>query len=711
MELRTFAERILFSESLEEKLAAPDSITDEQPGPAMVAPLMPGRPASLRFKPSGTGASEFPGLHAIEKERERGRLLHFFANHELLATELMAFVILKFPEAPAAFRRGVLQTLKDEQEHTRMYLERMQSCGVEFGELPVSGFFWRCVSGMEHPIDYVSSLCLTFEQANLDFCQLYSEGFRRVGDGATSELLGRIHRDEIGHVAYGLKWFRRWKSPELSDWEAFCRQLKFPLSPQRAKAAPMNVEGRKAAGLDEEFIRSLGVYSHSRGRTPNVFVFNPLAEGFIAQGNRFNPVQHQARLAADLETLPQFLCRTDDVVLVRSMPSPEFLSDIQKAGFPLPEFILLEDGRIPPDAISPERKLGRLRPWAWGPDSLELLAPWIPQVAGESRSAGQRFNPDIAALYSKAKAAGLLRGLLESLFTADKTGVEWRDWLCGVEDVGQEVRTMAEAEEIIARIRSRGHHRLVVKESVGLAGSNSIRLWEPEVSISQRRWMERVLENGRSLVVEPWHERLIDFSVQLEMGDERLRLMGFTGLINDLKGQFIANWVGPGWHRRPSTRVTACFQGRRDVAAEMLELFGRLIPVMEAEFKRVGYVGPAGLDAFVYRDGEGRVRLKPLSEINPRFTMGRVLIELMKQVAPGSFARFEILNSSALQRSGEPGFAVLANKLVAASPIVLEGNPVPKIRRGCLVLNDPTRASVCLATLKAGETAADIGVN
>ncbi len=134
----------------------------------------------------------------------------------------MALVLLRFPEAPAAFRKGVLQTLKDEQEHTQLYLHRMKQCGVHFGELPVSGYFWRSVSVMENPMDYVSSLCLTFEQANLDFARHYAKGFAAVGDDATSAgLLDKIYRDEIGHVAYGLKWFRRWKNPTESDWEAF----------------------------------------------------------------------------------------------------------------------------------------------------------------------------------------------------------------------------------------------------------------------------------------------------------------------------------------------------------------------------------------------------------------------------------------------------------------------------------------------------------
>src|SRR5436190_22871678 len=180
MEIREFAERVLFATTLEEKLQCSGDITDEHPGRALVTPAEPGRPADLRFKLTGATGDSFPGTRLLEQQRERGKLLHFFANHELLATELMALVLLKFPEAPAAFRNGVLQTLKDEQEHTRLYLQRMKECGIQFGELPVSGYFWRAISGMESPMDFVASLCLTFEQANLDFARHFARGFAAV---------------------------------------------------------------------------------------------------------------------------------------------------------------------------------------------------------------------------------------------------------------------------------------------------------------------------------------------------------------------------------------------------------------------------------------------------------------------------------------------------------------------------------------------------
>ena len=73
-----------------------------------------------------------------------------------------------------------------------------------------------------------------------------------------------------------------------------------------------------------------------------------------------------------------------------------------------------------------------------------------------------------------------------------------------------------------------------MKEALGLAGHNAIRLWEPELLESQRRWLARAVREGRSVVVEPWLERVLDFSVQLEMSAAGLKLCGYTGLVNDL---------------------------------------------------------------------------------------------------------------------------------------------------------------------------------
>lgn len=704
MELREFAERVLLATTLEEKLRAPDVITDEHPGAALLTIEAPGRPVELQFKAQGSGKADFPGAHRLEKEQERGKLLHFFANHELLATELMALALLRFPDAPAAFRRGLLQTLRDEQEHTRLYMERMRACGIQFGELPVSGYFWRSVATMESPLDYVSRLSLTFEQANLDFCRHFARGFETVGDAETAALLEKIYRDEIGHVAYGLKWFRKWKNPGESDWEAFCRQLKFPLSPQRAKGLTLNVEGRRAAGLDENFVAELNVYSHSKGRTPTVFVFNPLAEGYIALGKRFTPVKHQTLLARDLANLPQFLCRADDIVLVPRRPATEFLSGIKQAGLALPEFVELNQGRVDESGGLHARKLGGLRPWAWGPDSVELLQPLFANVSGELLNADERYNANIARLYSKAWSAEFLGRVLANPSVAAIGG----NWLCAQEEVGVAVNALNDALAAIARIRARGHHRVVAKLALGLAGQSAIRLWEPELLKSQQQWLANAFENGREVVIEPWLERALDFSVQLEMGTRELKLCGCTGLINDAKGQFQANWAEPNFARRVPQGVTALFDTIPDISSRLQRVYAEIFSMLEAELRAVSFTGTVGIDAFVYKTETGQRRVKPVVEINPRYTMGRLTVELMRQAAPGSSGVFRLVNHAQLRGLGVEDFSNYAKRLKEKFPLRLEGEPVAKIREGAICLNDPAAAQVVLATFQVGRNAAEL---
>ncbi len=703
MQLRDFAETVLFATTLEEKLRPPGALDDDRPGPALDAPPAPGRPPELRFRAQDTPRPEFPGRHGLERAHERGRLLHFFANHELLATELMALVLLRFPEAPPAFRRGVLKTLQDEQEHTRWYMERMKVCGLEFGALPVSGWFWRCVAPMENPIDYVAGLCLTFEQANLDYARHFAEGFATVGDAATAALLERIYRDEIGHVAYGLKWFRRWKNPSESDWAAFCRTLKFPLSPQRAKGFRLNVEGRREAGLDAAFIAELDVYAQSRGRTANVYVFNPFAEGFLARGRAFNPTAPQARLARDLACLPQFLARQDDLVLVPEKPATEFLRTVKRAGFDLPEFAVVPGGRIDLAAAGlANRKLGRLRPWAWGPDSLRLLAPLWPLVHGEDRPAARRFSERWAALYSKVWSADFLRRALTAL-----AGHEAADLLNPPEVVGLATRSAAETLEAIDAFRARGYVRLVVKEAIGVAGHNSLRVWEVPVPAAQRRWIERALRPGGELVVEPWLERVVDFSVQFEMETAGLRLAGYTGLCNDPKGQYRGNWADPDYPRRLPDAVAACFPGQRDVGGRLRRFYGELRCLLETDLRAADFVGPAGLDAFVYRTPDGAPRLKPVVELNPRYTMGRVLVELMRQAGAGRGGSLRLWNRSMVCAAGFDGFPAFAASLAERHPPRLEGQPVPRLVDGALCLNDPARAEAVLAVFRVGRSLDD----
>ena len=256
MELRDLAEQILRSECLDDKLArAVGPLTDERPG-TVWRPERPARAPELRFAARRT-APAMPKLGAFKLANNRAMAHHIMANHELQALEVMAWVLVAFPEAPAEFRRGLVTILADEQRHTRMHIERAASLGLPFGSLPVNGYIWQKAQQFDCVLDYLAGLPLVFEGANLDHSLEFADAFEQAGDARSAALMRTIHRDEIHHVAFGLKWLRRLKPPEQSDWEAFRSHLKWPLRPEKARGDCFQREARRAAGMSDEFISQL----------------------------------------------------------------------------------------------------------------------------------------------------------------------------------------------------------------------------------------------------------------------------------------------------------------------------------------------------------------------------------------------------------------------------------------------------------------------
>jgi hypothetical protein len=217
---------------------------------------------------------------------------------------------------------------------------------------------------------------------------------------------------------------------------------------------------------------------------------------------------------------------------------------------------------------------------------------------------------------------------------------------------------------------------------------------------TQRRWIENACASGRELVVEPWLEREVDFSVQLEMTGRGLRLCGYTGLINDRKGQFLANWAAPNHGQRLPDRVVTRFEEPRNISVLLHESFRQIFSLLEAELREAEYIGPLGIDCFVYRTRDGECRLKPIVEINPRYTMGRVTLELMKLTCPGSHGLFRLFNRTAARAAGYEHLAAFADALRSRCPLKLEGEPHLRIREGTICLNDPTQAGGVLAVFE-----------
>lgn len=649
MEIREFAERVLYSERLEDKLLAPVELSDLHPGPPLSSPDRPARAPSLSF---GRDKVPFPHAERLYDPVARGQLLHFFANHELLALELMALVLLRFPDAPPRFRRGLVGTMRDEQRHLQAYLNRMKSLGVELGSLGLSDFFWSALKDVPSPLQFVAGMSLTLEQANLDFMIDYRRAFFAAGDPETAAILGRVLEDEIRHVRLGHRWFERWRPHAQTAFEEYRALVVHPLTPARAKGRRLDRESRRRAGLSEEFIDATLAFRASKGRPPLVYIPNFDAEDRLAG----RPGRVPEALLADLAPLLLFVARPDDAVLLPRAPRTAFLAQLARAGFELAEPIV---GTREADA---HRALADRPPAGF--------APWAD------------ITETPAALFDKS----------------------WASRFAGRPSERFVARSPAEVEAAVCQLLGSGHAEVVLKAGLSAAGRH--RVWlkappEPDALV------ELFGFEGSSVVVEPWRERVLDLGVLIDTRREA-PVLETLRFFTDGRGQYKGHLLGPRFSGVSAELRDFLFRPSADHPdGAFRSLEERALEVARA-LQAEGYQGPASVDAMVYRAG-GDLVLEPVVEVNPRRTMGFIARALSKHLAPRRSALWLHFSKRDAKRLGYADLGAWARDVEAKAPLLVSlGHSAPLLESGVLFTTDPESSQQVLTLLVVGEDLEDV---
>lgn len=218
----------------------------------------PGRPPELRVSLAKPRSVKLGALRAPEA---RARLLHKFWHHELQAAELMCWALLRFPDTEPEFRRGLVRICRDEIRHMGLYQRHIEALGYRVGAFPVRDWFWERVPTCETPVQFVALLGMGFEAANLEHTPRFATWFRAVGDEAGAVLQERVGREEVGHVRFATRWFRRWTNG--GDFDTWCASLPPPLTPLLLRGKTIQRERRLLAGMDAAFIDRLEAWRPS----------------------------------------------------------------------------------------------------------------------------------------------------------------------------------------------------------------------------------------------------------------------------------------------------------------------------------------------------------------------------------------------------------------------------------------------------------------
>jgi uncharacterized ferritin-like protein (DUF455 family) len=239
--------------TLEEKQGPRPAPSVWEEGPPARRSLRPGRPPALMVR------GKARKVRGTATATSRARVLHTFLHHELQAAELMAWAILAFPDAPQAFRRGLLRIAEDEIRHMGMYARHIETLGHRVGDFEVRDWFWERVPSCTSPESFVATMGLGLESANLEHARTFAARFRAAGDEAAARLQESIGEEEIGHVRFGAKWFGELTGGlSFGAWKAY---LPPPLSPLLMRGRPLHREARLRAGFGEAFLDELDAWA------------------------------------------------------------------------------------------------------------------------------------------------------------------------------------------------------------------------------------------------------------------------------------------------------------------------------------------------------------------------------------------------------------------------------------------------------------------
>ncbi len=185
----------------------------------------------------------------------RGALLHALAHIELNAVDLAWDIVCRFPaEAmPRAFLDDWVQVALDEAEHFDLLAGLLAGLGLAYGDLPAHDGLWQAAENTAD--DLMARLAvvpLTLEARGCDTTPATIAKLERNGDHTTPPALELIYRDEIRHVAAGVRWFRHLAAKRGLDPAATYHRLLAERFRGRPKP-PFNHAARAEAGMPRDW--------------------------------------------------------------------------------------------------------------------------------------------------------------------------------------------------------------------------------------------------------------------------------------------------------------------------------------------------------------------------------------------------------------------------------------------------------------------------
>ncbi|MEK9677273.1 MAG: ferritin-like domain-containing protein [Rhodospirillaceae bacterium] len=217
-------------------------------------PERPARPDHPELRPP----RDMP-RRRINSPTGRIAFIHAIAHIELNAIDLAWDLIARFgaTDLPRAFFDDWVDVARDEARHFSLLIGYLETHDAAYGDLPAHDGLWEAAeSTTDDILARLALVPLVLEARGLDTAPMAVEKLTAAGDQKAVDILSVIAREEVAHVAAGVRWFeeiceQRNLEP-AKTFQSLVRSLfKGELKPPFAK------EARDAAGFPAEYYEPL----------------------------------------------------------------------------------------------------------------------------------------------------------------------------------------------------------------------------------------------------------------------------------------------------------------------------------------------------------------------------------------------------------------------------------------------------------------------
>ena len=182
-------------------------------------------------------------------------LLHAVAHIELNAVDLHWDIIARFSDVamPIGFYDDWVKAAAEESKHFNLVSDCLEKLDSYYGAIPAHAGMWRAAEDtVEDLLARLALVPMVLEARGLDVTPKMIEIFKRAKDTGAIEALKTIYAEEVGHVAYGAKWFNFLCSRNNQDPKEVFHSLVRTYFTGALKP-PFNEEKRANAGIPPDF--------------------------------------------------------------------------------------------------------------------------------------------------------------------------------------------------------------------------------------------------------------------------------------------------------------------------------------------------------------------------------------------------------------------------------------------------------------------------